>query len=412
MTQRSARWERRFCARARGLALGAAAGAGVLAAGFAVLDRVYPLDLSRAGEASTVVVDRDGRMLRAFTTHAGTWRLAARPDEVSPLYLKMLVAYEDRRFRYHPGVDPIAVVRAAGQWLINGRIVSGGSTLSMQVARLIAPAPRGLWAKAKQAFRALQLELALSKDDILALYLARAPYGGNLEGVRAASLAWLGKEPLHLTAGEAALLIALPQSPAATRPDRRPAAAKAARDKILSVLEARGVISPTMAAEARAEPVPRLRRALPFFAPHATAELRERAAAAAPKSARIASTLDAKLQETMEALARSELAGLAPEANIAILVADHVTGEIRAYVGSADFFDARRQGQVDMVRAIRSPGSTLKPFIYGLGFDLGLVHPETIVTDGPTRFGDYRPENFQRRYMGEVSVRVALQQSL
>ena len=375
---------------------------------FAVLDRVYPLDLSRAGETSTVAADREGRMLRAFTTSSGTWRLAARPNEVSPLYLRMLVAYEDRRFRYHPGIDPVAVVRAAGQWLFHGRIVSGGSTLSMQVARLLEPAPRGLRAKAKQAFRALQLELALSKDDILALYLARAPYGGNLEGVRAASLAWLGKEPKHLTAGEAALLIALPQSPAATRPDRRPAAAKAARDKILSVLEARGVLTPAMAAEARAEPIPRLRRTLPFLAPHATAALRE----SQPKATRVASTLDAKLQETMEALARSELAGLAPEANIAILVADHVTGEIRAYVGSADFFDARRQGQVDITRAIRSPGSTLKPFVYGLAFDLGLIHPETIVTDGPTRFGDYKPENFQRHYMGEVSVRVALQQSL
>jgi len=408
MTTRPQRWKRRL----RRCALGAAAGIGVFALGFAVsfsvLDRVYPLDLSRVSEVSVVVADREGRMLRAFTTEAGTWRLAARPDEVSPLYVKMLLAYEDRRFRYHPGVDPVALLRAAGQWLGNGRIVSGGSTLSMQVARLIEPEPRSLKAKAKQAFRALQLELALSKDEILALYLARAPYGGNLEGVRAASLAWLGKEPKHLTAGEAALLIALPQSPAATRPDRRPETAKAARDKILSVLEARGVISADMAREARAEPIARLRRQLPFFAPHATAELRERL----PKATRIASTLDAKLQEAMEALAKAELPGLAPEANIAILVADHATGEIRAYVGSADFFDARRQGQVDMVRAIRSPGSTLKPFIYGLGFDLGLVHPDTIVTDGPTRFGDYRPENFQRHYMGEVSVRVALQQSL
>jgi penicillin-binding protein 1C len=402
---RAQRWKRRV----RRCAIGAAAGAGLLAGAFFVLDRLYPLDLSRAGEASVVVVDREGRMLRAFTTPAGTWRLAAKPDEVSPLYVQMLLAYEDRRFRSHPGVDPVAVARAAWQWAWNGRIVSGGSTLSMQVARLLEPEKRSLGAKFTQAFRALQLELALSKDEILALYLARAPYGGNLEGVRAASLAWFGKEPRHLTAGEAALLIALPQSPAATRPDRRPEAAKRARDKILTVLEQRGVIAPAMAAEARAEPIPRLRRPLPLLAPHATADLRDRA----PKSLlRLESTLDAKLQETMEALARSELSGIAQESNIAILVADHATGAIRAYVGSADFFDARRQGQVDMVRAIRSPGSTLKPFVYGLGFDLGLVHPETIVTDGPTRFGDYRPENFQRHYMGEVSVRVALQQSL
>jgi len=412
MSPRALRWKRRLRARARDLAIGAAAGFVSLAAGFAILDRIYPLDLSQANEVSVVVTDREGRTLRAFTTASGTWRLAARPDEVAPLYVKMLLSYEDRRFRYHHGVDPVAILRAATQWLGNGRVVSGGSTLTMQVARLLDPAPRerarSLGAKAKQAFRALQLELALSKEEILALYLARAPYGGNLEGVRAASLAWFGKEPRHLTAGEAAFLIALPQSPAATRPDRHPDAAKAARDKILSVLEGRGVISPAMASEARAEPIPRLRRPLPFFAPHATAALRE----SQPKATRIASTLDARLQEAIEALAKSELAGVAPESNVAILVADHATGEIRAYVGSADFFDARRQGQVDMVRAIRSPGSTLKPFVYGLAFDLGLVHPETIVTDGPTRFGEYRPENFQRTYLGEVSVRVALQQSL
>jgi len=251
MTQsfsRLKRWTRR-------LAIGAAAGTALAGAGFAVLDRIYPLDLSAANEASVVVADREGRMLRAFTTASGTWRLAARPDEVSPLYLKMLLAYEDRRFYSHPGVDPVAIFRAAFQWAGNGRVISGGSTLTMQVARLLEPAPRSLAAKAKQAFRAAQIELALSKDEILALYLARAPYGGNLEGVRAASLAWLGKEPKHLTAGEAALLIALPQSPAATRPDRNPKAAKAARDKILSVLEGRGVISPAMAEEARAEPI-------------------------------------------------------------------------------------------------------------------------------------------------------------
>jgi penicillin-binding protein 1C len=394
--------------RLRRCALGAAAGAALLAGGFAILDRVYPLDLSQASEVSAVVVDREGRFLRAFTTPSGAWRLAARPDEVSPLYLEMLLAYEDRRFRHHPGVDPLALLRAATQWAGSGRIVSGGSTLTMQVARLLAPEPRSLATKARQAFRALQLELALSKDEILALYLARAPFGGNLEGVRAASLAWFGKEPRHLTAGEAALLIALPQSPAATRPDRNPAAAKAARDKVLTVLERRGVISGATAAEARAEPIPRVRRALPFLAPHATAALR----AAAPKFARIASTLDARVQEAMAALAKSELAAFAPEANVAILVADHASGELRAYVGTADFFAARRQGQVDMARAIRSPGSTLKPFIYGLGFDLGLVHPDTTVTDGPTRFGDYRPENFMRHYLGEVSVRTALQQSL
>jgi penicillin-binding protein 1C len=396
------RWLRRL-----GAAGLAAACAG--AASLALLDRLYPLDPARLGEVSTVVADREGRTLRAFTTASGAWRLAARPEEVSPAYLALLIAYEDRRFRHHPGVDPLAAGRALWQWLRHGRIVSGASTLSMQAARLAGdPAPRGLAAKAKQAFRALQLEWHLGKDAVLALYLTRAPFGGNLEGVRAASLAWFGKEPLHLTLGEAALLIAIPQSPAATRPDRHPEAAKAARDKILTLLATRGAISERAAEEARAEPIPTTRRPLPFLAPHAALALRE----TSPSAARIATTLDRDLQIAVEALLRQELPGLAPEATIAALVADHRTGTIRAYVGSADFFDARRQGQVDMARAIRSPGSTLKPFIYAMGIDLGLVHPETVVRDAPTRFGDYQPENFQRHYMGEVTIRTALQESL
>ncbi len=399
---RRLRWLRRL-----GLAGLAASCAG--AAGLAGLDRLYPLDPARFGEVSTAVEDRDGRMLRAFTTRSGAWRLATRPADVSPTYLAMLIAYEDRRFRQHPGIDPFAAVRAAAQWARHGRIVSGASTLSMQAARLLYDAePRGFAAKAKQAFRALQLEWHLGKDAVLTHYLTRAPFGGNIEGVRAASLTWFGKEPKHLTAGEAALLIAIPQSPAATRPDRHPEAAKAARDKILTLLAERGAISEQAAAEARGEPIPTVRRSLPFFAPHAALALREKS----PKAARIATTLDRGLQGAVEDMLRGELAGLAPEATIAVLIADHRSGAIRAYAGSADFFDAKRQGQVDMVQAIRSPGSTLKPFIYAMGIDLGLIHPESVVRDAPTRFGDYQPENFQRNYMGEVTIRVALQQSL
>jgi penicillin-binding protein 1C len=391
-----------------GLIIAGMAAVAVPVGGFAVLDGVYPLDLREAGEVSTVVTDREGRMLRAFTTRAGTWRLAAAPEDVSPLYLEMLVAYEDRRFHRHPGIDPLAIGRALLQWAQHGRPVSGASTLTMQAARLLAPGPRGWRSKLVQAFRALQLERALSKREILALYIRRAPMGGNIEGVRAASLAWFGKEPRRLTAGEAALLVALPQSPAAVRPDRHPARARSARDKVLTVLERRGVLTARSAREARSEPIPLLRRNLPFRAPHAA----EVARAGAPRSATLGTTLDLALQESIEALLHDEAAGLAPEANIAVLVADHRSAEIRAYAGSADFFAARRHGQVDMMQAIRSPGSALKPFIYGMGFDLGLIHPETILRDAPRRFGDYQPENFQRNYMGDVSVRAALQHSL
>ncbi|MCW5774292.1 MAG: penicillin-binding protein 1C [Rhodospirillaceae bacterium] len=374
----------------------------------AAADIALPPDLTRAARSSPVVLDRRGAWLRALPVEDGRWRLRADLARTDPEFLRRVVAAEDARFWVHPGVDPAALARAVGSAVARGHATSGASTITMQTARLLEPRPRTVGSKLIEMLRALQLEARFSKREILAMYLTLAPYGGNLEGVRAASLSYFGHEPEGLTDAEQALLIALPQSPAATRPDRSPAAAKAARDKILTVLEERGVISPAMAREARAEPVPRERRTLPFLAPHATDALRQRH----PGQMRIVSTLDRRLQEAMETLAKSEIAGLAPEANVAILVADHTTGEIRAYVGSAEFFSVRRQGQVDMVPAIRSPGSTLKPFVYGIAFDLGLVHPNTIVTDGPTRFGDYRPENFQRVYMGEVTIRTALQQSL
>ncbi len=392
---------RRFC-------IASAATLAALAGGLAALDRIYPLDIARAHELSAVVTDRDGRMLRAFTAPGGTWRLAATPETVSPLYLKMLLAYEDQRFHDHPGVDPLAMARAIAQWAESGRSISGASTLTMQVARLLTPEPRGIFAKVLQMLRALQLESHLGKAAILSLYLARAPMGGNIEGVRAAALMWFGKEPLHLTAGEAALLVALPQSPASVRPDRHPDAARAARDKVLAVLERRSTISAAMAREARAEPLPRQRRALPFLAAHAAAEARMDAAPAAT----IVTTIDGKLQTAIEVLLRGELPELSPAANIAALVVEHGSGAVRAYVGSADMAALRRHGHVDMVRAVRSPGSTLKPLIYAMAFDLGVVHPDTIVRDAPTRFGHYKPENFQRHYMGEVTVRSALQHSL
>jgi penicillin-binding protein 1C len=399
---RAGRWRRRAKALAAGL--------GALLVGAFVLDRVFPPDLARLATVSTVVVDRDGRMLRAFAAADGAFRLATTPEDVAPIYLKILVAYEDRRFHGHPGVDPLALARAFGQFVANGRAVSGASTLTMQAARLLEPGERDLVAKFGQMARALQLERRLTKREILTAYLTLAPFGGNIEGVRAASLAWFGKEPRHLTAGEAALLVALPQSPAAVRPDRHPAAAKKARDKILDRMAAAGVLTAAEAAEAKAEPIPTRRRALPFHAPHLAEALARDLPTGAARLVR--TTIDRRLQAAVEGLAASEIDQFGPGATMAVLVVDHRTGAVRAYLGSADYFAADRQGQVDMVRAVRSPGSTLKPFVYALGFDYGLIHPDTILRDAPTRFGDYRPENFLRGYHGDVTVREALAQSL
>ena len=381
----------------------------VVAAGAAWIVSQGPASLGEGLEFSTLVVDREGRLLRPFATTEGRWRLPARADGVDPRYLDVLTRYEDKRFRAHHGVDPVALLRAVGQFASHGRIVSGGSTISMQVARLLEPrGGRSMLAKLRQIVRAVELERELSKDEILALYLSLAPYGGNLEGIRAAALAYFGKEPRRLTLGEAALLVALPQSPEARRPDRAPEAARRARDRVLDRLAAQGVLDPAEIARAKAEPVPSERKSMPSLAPHAA----ETAVAAAPDVKLHRLTIDAIWQKSLEDLVRDRARALGPDVSIAILAVDHASGEVLARVGSADYFDERRAGQVDMTRAVRSPGSTLKPFIYGLGFEDGFIHPETLIEDRPVRYGAYAPENFDLTFQGTVSVRRALQLSL
>jgi len=382
-----------------------------------IADRLAPPDLKSLDHTSTFVVDRHGKLLRAFTNRDGVWRLPATAGQVDPLYLRMLIAYEDRRFTTHYGVDPRAIGRAIWSAVRTDRLVSGASTLTMQTARLLEPRRRSLAAKLSEMARAFQLEARLSKNDILAAYLTLAPYGGNIEGVRTASLVYFGKEPRRLTPAEAALLVILPQSPTATRPDRHPHAAKRARDKVLRVMARRGVLSQRQLREALESPVPQRRRAMPFDAPHLTRAL----AAAQTTGAReargpgrriIRTTIDGSLQRALQGLVRHAASGLDAQATVAVLVVENASGRIRAYVGSSDFFDPRRAGQIDMIRAIRSPGSTLKPFVYGMAFEDRIIHPETIIADVPTRFDDYQPENFRRVYHGEVTVREALQQSM
>src|SRR5260370_5903228 len=242
----------------------------LLTAAAAWIVSLRPPPLGEGLAFSTLVLDREGRLLRPFATPEGRWRLPARPDGVDPRYLDVLLAYEDKRFYAHHGVDPLALLRAFGQFARDGRIVSGGSTITMQVARLLEPrGERSVLAKLRQIVRAIELERELSKDEILALYLSLAPYGGNLEGLRAAALAYFGKEPRRLTLGEAALLVALPQSPEARRPDRAPEAARRARDRVLDRLAAQGVLDPAEIARAKAEPVPSERKPMPSLAPHA-----------------------------------------------------------------------------------------------------------------------------------------------
>ena len=360
-------------------------------------------------ETSTEVLARDGTLLRAYTVADGRWRLAVSLDAVDPLYLRMLIAYEDKRFYRHPGVDGLALLRAAAQAAWNGRIVSGGSTLSMQVARLLEDSGTGRWkGKIRQARLALALERRLSKEQILTLYLNRAPFGGNLEGVRAATRAYFGKEPARLTPAEAALLVALPQAPSSRRPDRFPERAAEGRDRVLQRMERAGLLARGQAQAAGRAPVPDTRHPFPALAPH----LADRAVGEDPTAPLHRLTVSARLQAQLEALAARAVQGRGAALSAAILVADHRTGEILASVGAPDFTDTARRGFVDMTQALRSPGSTLKPLVYGLAFDEGLAHPETLIEDRPTAFGQYRPVNFDGRYRGTIRLREALQQSL
>ncbi|WP_171070090.1 penicillin-binding protein 1C [Methylobacterium terricola] len=369
-----------------------------------------PLDLTAAESRSTVVLDRTGTLLRPFATADGRWRLPLDPASVDPRFLALLTAYEDRRFRAHPGVDPLALMRAAGQWLAAGRIVSGASTLSMQVARLVEPrGARSLSAKLRQIARAVDLERRLGKDGVLRLYLALAPYGGPVEGLRAASLAYVGHEPARLTLAEAALLVALPQAPEARRPDRFPEAARRARDRVLDLAAASGVVPAAEAEAAKAEPVPHSRKAFPMLAAHAA----EGAVAQEPGRAVHRLTLEARWQARLEPLVAERAASVGPGLSAALLVIDNATGEVRAQVGSAGYLDSTRSGAIDMTGAVRSPGSALKPFIYAMAFEAGLAHPETLIEDRPSRFGaSYAPENFDLTFQGTVTARRALQLSL
>ena len=369
-------------------------------------DRLWPLPMP-SDDLARVVLAEDGTPLWRFADADGVWRYPVSPEEVSPLYLEALLTYEDRWFYDHPGVNPLALARAAWLNLRSGRVVSGGSTLSMQVARLLDPHDRTLAGKLRQLWRTAQLEWHLSKREILQIYLDRAPFGGTLQGVAAASWAYLGKSPKHLTPAEAALLAVLPQAPSRLRPDRHPERAQRARDKVLQRLADYQVWPEQRIAEAREEPLLLAPRQEPALAP-----LLARRLNTADSPTLIRTTLDASLQRRLEDLLLGWRARLPERTSAAILVVEAQTMAVRAYLGSIDLGDERRFGHVDMVHALRSPGSTLKPFLYGMALDDGLIHSESLLQDVPRRYGDYRPGNFSMGFSGPVSASSALALSL
>lgn len=376
---------------------------------FLALDYNHPLQLpSNSNQFARVVVDRSGEPLRAFADAKGVWRYRVNQGEVSPHYLTALLSYEDRWFYYHPGINPVSMVRAAVQNWKAGKIVSGGSTLTMQVARLLHPHSRDLSGKLQQILRALQLEWHLSKSEILDLYLNHAPFGGTREGVQAASYQYLGKPAINLTRAESALMAVLPQAPSRLRPDRYPQRAELARNKVLDRLSLSGVWTEAQIIEAKKERVAAFTPTTPMLAPL----LSRRLIAQHPSQAVIQTSINAGIQVALQELALNYASTMPKGSSTAILVVDETNNQVLAYVGSANFNSKERFGHVDMVRAIRSPGSTLKPFLYGLAIDAGIVHSESLLSDVPREFSTYRPANFSNGFHGPVSLSEALKQSL
>jgi penicillin-binding protein 1C len=359
------------------------------AGGALALDRLYPPNLSRLATTGSEIVDRQGRTVALFPAPGGVWRFRATADDVAPVLLDTLVRTEDRHFWHHPGINPLALLRALAQDVRAGHIVSGGSTLTMQAARLLEPRPRTMRSKVIEIARALQLEWHFSKREILGIWLTLAPYGGNLEGVRAGSMAWFGASARNLDAAQSAMLVGIPRRPEALRPDHHPEAARAIRDRILM---------------ADGGDVPRSRRPLPRHAPQAVARL------AGP--ARVTTTLDEPLQFALERLASDQLRRLPERASLALLVLDAHTREIRAIVSGGEAASEARSSAIDLTTAVRSPGSAMKPFIYAMAFEAGIAGPDTRVEDLPRHFGTYAPEDFDRGFAGGVTAGEALRRSL
>jgi penicillin-binding protein 1C len=366
---------------------------------------IAPISLKKSNNCSSIVYDRENQLLYATTNKNDIWRFKTNIKEIDPLYLKMLINYEDKNFYSHHGVDIIALIRATFQYIKNGHIVSGGSTITMQLAKLLEPKKRTIRAKITEILRAIELELFYSKDEILSAYLTLAPYGGNVESIGAASWRYFGKLPKSLSASEAAILVALPQAPEKNRPDKNAKRAKLARDKILKRTLKAGIISKTIYQKAINKKLTQKLYQFPRLAPHLCQKI--------TKKRQISKvTIDKNLQIMIQEWAKFRGEALPKDVTIAALVANNYTGEILAYLGSHYIFSKKTQGYIDMTQAIRSPGSTLKPFIYGLGFRKHIIAPLTIIDDSESIFSNYKPSNFDKKFRGEVTIEYALRHSL
>ncbi|WP_461099804.1 penicillin-binding protein 1C [Spirosoma luteolum] len=382
-----------------------------LAAGLAVLwgfDRAFPI--ATQVPYATLVTGANGQILHAFLSRDDKWRFYATLADLTPAVQEAILFKEDRYFRWHPGINPVSVGRALLRNLLTRQRTSGASTITMQTVRLLEPRPRTYASKLIEVVRALQLELHYSKDEILQLYLNLIPYGSNIEGLKAAALLYFGKSPELLSLAELTTLTIIPNRPSSLRIGRNNAFLVQERNRWLLRFRAAHRVDEATLADALAEPLTAYRHEAPRLAPHLARRLQR----AHPDWPIIRSTLDPAIQATAEQLVSRYASQLRAYAirNAAVLVVDNETRAVVAYVGSADFGAIDDGGQVDGVRAVRSPGSALKPLLYGLAFDAGLITPKSKLADVPTSFDGYAPDNYDQRFNGPVTADFALANSL
>lgn len=359
------------------------------------------LPMDRLHQQSLVLADKQGHWLHVRLLD-DSYRLHPQ-GEISPVYINLLLAYEDRRFYQHLGIDPFAIGRATLSNLRHGKVVSGASTLSMQVSRLLRPHPRTLIGKARQSAGALWLEANYSKQEILHAYLTLAPFGANVEGIEMASRYWFDKPPTVLSHAEAALLVALPQRPAKHRPDRFPNIARKARDRVLRKGYENGLLSHAEYTDATLSPLPAKTLSFSQLDHH----LADRAMARG-LSGLVVTTLDGVLQRSLNAMSENWVLPLG--VNMSALVLDR-NGAMVAHLGSQDYFNARARGAVDFSVQARSPGSALKPLIYTFAETAGVLRFEEIYDDKHTDFGGYTPDNFDHSEKGQQTFGDALTRS-
>ncbi len=376
---------------------------------FLLLNTAFPFRFSI--RYSQNVLAADSTVIKPFLAPGDKWRLQTALHETSPQLLRAVIHKEDRFFYFHPGINPFAVLRALGGNLWRGKKASGASTITMQLVRLLEPRPRTYTSKLVEMFRALQLEWGFSKDEILEMYLNLVPYGGNIEGIGSASLLYFNTVPAKLSLAQAVALAVIPNRPSSLAIGRHNPQIQEARDKWLHRFAREGVFGHDETAAALAEPIDAARRPAPDLAPHFALFARRNAF---PGQANLRTTLVPETQEKTAQITQAYSRRLRPYNihNAAVLVVENATREIVAYVGSPDFTDGAQAGQVDGVRAIRSPGSTLKPAVYALAFDLGACTPKTVTEDVAVDYDGYAPENFDRLFHGKVTIGAALAASL